>query len=158
IKSLREAVSAFALAAALGMAYPAVAQQQASEAAVADIVRDPTDLPPPIVRHIPATVRVDLETIELEGKLDDGATFKYWTFNGKVPGPLVRVRVGDTVEVRLKNHDDSMMMHNVDFHAVTGMHGGGHATMARPGEEKGFTFKALKPGLYVYHCATPMVS
>src|SRR3546814_5863263 len=47
---------------------------------------------------------------------------------------------------------------NVDFHAVTGLHGGGHATMAAPGEQKGFTFKALNPGLFVYHCATPMVA
>src|SRR3546814_16959350 len=50
------------------------------------------------------------------------------------------------------------MAHNVDFHAVTGPHGGGHATMAMPGETKTFTFKALKPGLYVYHCATPTVA
>jgi hypothetical protein len=61
------------------------------------------------------------------------------------------VRVGDTVEVGLKNADDSWMPHNVDFHAVTGLHGGGHATMADPGQDsKGFTFKALSPGLYVY--------
>jgi nitrite reductase (NO-forming) len=50
------------------------------------------------------------------------------------------------------------MMHNVDFHAVTGPHGGGEATMAMAGETKGFSFKALNPGLYVYHCATPMVA
>ena len=166
IKSLRSAASVIALAAAMGLAYPAFAQHQAAppateatEAATAvDIVRDPTDLPPPITRRTPAHVRVNLETVELEGRLNDGTTYKYWTFDGKVPGPMVRVRVGDTVEVHLKNRDGNIMMHNVDFHAVTGMHGGGHATMAMPGEEKGFTFKALKAGLYVYHCATPMVS
>ena len=58
----------------------------------------------------------------------------------------------------MKNADDSAMMHNVDFHAVTGPGGGGMATEAGPGETKGFVFKALKPGLYVYHCATPMVA
>ncbi|MCE3290428.1 MAG: nitrite reductase, copper-containing protein, partial [Caulobacter sp.] len=79
-------------------------------------------------------------------------------YNSKVPGPFVRVRVGDTVEVSMKNAADSVMMHNVDFHAVTGPGGGGMATAANPGETKTFTFKALKPGLYVYHCATPMVS
>ena len=165
-KFVKSAVSVIALAAALGLAVPALAQNQHAmtaasadtPATLADIVRDPTDLPPPITRRTPAMVRIDLETIELEGRLDDGTTYKYWTFNGKVPGPLFRVRVGDTVEVHLKNQDGNAMMHNVDFHAVTGMHGGGHATMAAPGEEKGFTFKALKPGLYVYHCATPMVS
>jgi nitrite reductase (NO-forming) len=50
------------------------------------------------------------------------------------------------------------MMHNVDFHAVTGPGGGAHATLTDPGGKTGFTFKALKPGLYVYHCATPMVA
>ncbi|MEX0406723.1 copper-containing nitrite reductase [Aquibium sp. LZ166] len=118
-----------------------------------DIVRQATDLPGTIGERGPQTVKVGLETVEVMGKLADGIAYHYWTFNRKVPGPLVRVRVGDTVEVTLKNHEDSGAMHNVDFHAVTGLHGGGHATMAAPGEEKGFTFKALNPGLYVYHCA-----
>jgi nitrite reductase (NO-forming) len=70
----------------------------------------------------------------------------------------VRVRVGDTVHVTLRNHEDSWMQHNVDFHAVTGPGGGGVATIADPGTEKGFTFKALNPGLYVYHCAVPVAA
>ena len=148
--------------AALFAASPALAEvhaHQATEsAAVADIVRSPGDLPAPLAVRGSQTVKVDLETVELTGQLDEGATFKYWTFNGQVPGPFVRVRVGDTVEVTLKNADDSAMMHNVDFHAVTGPGGGAVATMAAPGETKGFTFKALQPGLYVYHCATPMVA
>ncbi|MFZ5746542.1 MAG: copper-containing nitrite reductase [Pseudomonadota bacterium] len=131
---------------------------QATSPAAATIARDATDLPPPIVRRNPETVRVDLDTTEVVGQLDDGTTYRYWTFNGKVPGPFVRVRVGDTVEVTLRNSTDSAMMHNVDFHAVTGPGGGAVATMAAPGESKGFTFKALQPGLYVYHCATPMVA
>lgn len=125
---------------------------------VADIARMPTDIPPPIARREPETVSVELETIELEARLDGRTTFRYWTFNGTVPGPFVRVRVGDTVEVSLKNADDSSMMHNVDFHAVTGPGGGAEATSAAPGETKGFTFKALNPGLYVYHCAVPPVA
>lgn len=118
-----------------------------------DIIRRADDLPPAIGQRGPETVRVGLETVEVIGKLADGTSYHYWTFNRKVPGPMIRVRVGDTVEVVLKNHEDSMAMHNVDFHAVTGLHGGGHATLAAPGETKGFTFKALNPGLYVYHCA-----
>jgi nitrite reductase (NO-forming) len=125
----------------------------------ATIVRSPTDLPQPIGDRAPQTVRVELETMEKVGTLDDGTTYRYWTFNGQVPGPFVRVRVGDTVEVKLKNAEDSWMQHNVDFHAVTGLHGGGHATLADPGaDSKGFTFKALNPGLYVYHCAVPMAA
>jgi nitrite reductase (NO-forming) len=122
------------------------------------IVRSPTDLPPPIGRRGPQRLKVDLETIEVTGNLADGATYRYWTFNQKVPGPFIRVRVGDTVEVHLKNDDGSVMMHNVDFHAVTGPGGGAKATDAAPGETRGFEFTAINPGLYVYHCAVPMAA
>ncbi|WP_366556461.1 copper-containing nitrite reductase [Aquibaculum sediminis] len=123
-----------------------------------DVAHDPASLPPPLTRREPQTVRVELETIEKEAMLDERATFRYWTFNGTVPGPFVRVRVGDTVEVTLRNAEDSWMPHNVDFHACTGPGGGAEATTAFPGEEKSFRFKALKPGLYVYHCAVPPVA
>lgn len=122
------------------------------------IVRDATDLPPPIGKRGPQRLKVDLETIEVTGNLADGATYRYWTFNQKVPGPFIRVRIGDTVEVKLKNHDDSVMMHNVDFHAVTGPGGGAKATDAAPGESRGFEFTAIKAGLYVYHCAVPIAA
>jgi nitrite reductase (NO-forming) len=122
------------------------------------ISREATDLPPPIGTRAPQTVRVDLITVELEGRLAEGATFGYWTFNGKVPGPFLRVRVGDTVEVHLKNAADSSMIHSVDFHAATGPGGGAAATQTDPGHEKMVKFKALVPGIYVYHCATPMVA
>ena len=124
----------------------------------ADIVRDPTDLPAPIGDRPPTSVRIDLETTEIVGQLADGATFKYWTFNGKVPGPFFRVRLGDDVEVHIKNSADSMMSHSVDFHAVTGPGGGAVFTNIAPGQEAVFTFKAIIPGLFVYHCATPMVA
>ncbi len=122
------------------------------------ISRDPTDIPPPVGKRPPKLVRVDLETVETEGKLSEGTTYTYWTFNGKVPGPLIRVRVGDTVEVHIKNNKKSIMVHSVDFHAVTGPGGGAVFTQVSPGGEKVFTFKALNPGLFVYHCATPMVA
>ncbi len=124
----------------------------------ADISLKPSELPPPIGKREPQTVRVDLVTTELEGRLAEGTTFGYWTFNGKVPGPFLRVRVGDTVEVHLKNSGDSAMIYSVDFHAVTGPGGGAAVTQTNPGAEKMFKFKALIPGLYVYHCATPMVA
>lgn len=109
-----------------------------------DIAENPTNIPPAITRREPATVRVDLETKEIEANLDGKARFRFWTFNGTVPGPFIRVRVGDTVEVHLKNPEDSWMMHNVDFHAATGPGGGATATTAAPGDERSFTFKALR--------------
>jgi nitrite reductase (NO-forming) len=129
-----------------------------ADATAVDIVRDPTDIPASVGNRGPETLRVDLETVELSGQLADGTTFKYWTFDGTVPGPFIRVRVGDTVEVHLKNLPDSAMAHSVDFHAVTGPGGGAVATQTQPGGETMFTFQALNPGLYAYHCATPMVA
>ncbi len=124
----------------------------------ADISRQPDDLPPPLVRREPQTVRVDLLSVEVEGRLAEGTTFGYWTFNGKVPGPFLRVRVGDTIDIHLKNSADSSMIHSVDFHAANGPGGGAAALQVDPGQEKSMTWKALVPGLYVYHCATPMVA
>jgi nitrite reductase (NO-forming) len=167
-RALLGTAAALAVLASLAMPLPAEAAgpnphiaapaSPAGTPAPISIVRDPTDLPPPIGRRGPARITVDLDTVEVSGKLDDGTSFQYWTFNKKVPGPFVRVRVGDTVVVKMKNADDSVMMHNVDFHAVTGPGGGAKATEAAPGEARSFEFKALNPGLYVYHCATPMVA
>ncbi len=143
----------------MGPTQPALVNVSAQQPATgADIVRDPTDLPGPIGQRGPTHVRIDLETQEVVGQLADGTTYPYWTFNGKVPGPFFRVRVGDTVEVHLKNSPNSVMPHSVDFHAVTGPGGGAVMTTTPPGGETSFTFKALNPGLYVYHCATPMVA
>ncbi len=123
-----------------------------------DISMDPAKVPAPIGKREPRTVRVDLETVEVDGQLADGTTYRYWTFNGTVPGPMLRVRVGDTVQVFVKNDPDSAMIHSVDFHATTGPGGGAAFLQVEPGQTKQLDFKALVPGLYVYHCATPMVA
>jgi nitrite reductase (NO-forming) len=155
-----QAVAAAPVSAAQGSYTGATGPMVVSGAAAtgADIVRDPTDLLAPLPKREPQTVRIDLEAVEIEGQLADGTTFTYWTFNSKVPGPFYRVRVGDTIEVHMKNLTGSTMPHSVDFHAVTGPGGGATMTQTPPGEETMFTAKALNPGLYVYHCATPMVA
>lgn len=125
-----------------------------------DIVRDPTDVPPSVGNREPAVVQVTLAAQEVLGTLDPlaGTTYRYWTFNGKVPGPMIRVRQGDTVEVTLHNDADSHMAHSVDFHAALGPGGGAAFTQAVPGQSKTFTFQATTPGLFVYHCGTPMIA
>jgi nitrite reductase (NO-forming) len=80
------------------------------------------------------------------------------TFDGQVPGPMLRVRVDDTIVLNLHNEADSQLAHSIDLHAVTGPGGGAVFTQSMPGESTSFTFKALQPGLYVYHCATPSVA
>jgi nitrite reductase (NO-forming) len=114
-------------------------------------------VPPPIDRTGNARVIVDLETTEVQGPLADGVRYTFWTFGGTVPGPFVRVRVGDVVQIRLKNADKSLHPHSIDLHAVTGPGGGAAVTQLGPGQQGAFEFRALNPGLYVYHCATPSV-
>lgn len=122
------------------------------------IVRDPSELPDPIGKRGPITHDLTLTTTELEARLADGTSYKFWTFNSKVPGPMLRTRVGDTVNLTLENAKDSTMIHSIDLHAVNGPGGGATVTQIQPGKGATFTFKALNPGLYVYHCATPMVA
>ncbi len=102
-------------------------------------------------------VIVRLETIEKTGELADGTQYHFWTFGGSVPGSFIRARVGDEVEFHLKNNENSTFPHNIDLHAVNGPGGGAEATFVAPGKEAVFNFKALNPGLYVYHCATAPV-
>lgn len=136
-----------------------VGEPAAPVAAVApSIVRNPADLPGPVGDRPPTTVKVDLLAQEVEGQLADGTTFTYYTFNGQVPGPMIRVRVGDTIELRLTNDTSSTLSHSIDLHAVNGPGGGAVYTQTAPGETHAFAFKTLKPGVFVYHCATPSVA
>jgi len=120
---------------------------------VGDIARNPSDVPPPIERSEAEVVKIELVTKEVIAEMAPGVTFNYWTFNGTIPGPFLRVREGDTVELTLKNDPTSLHMHNIDLHAVNGPGGGAVATDVMPGESKTFRFKVLNPGIYVYHCA-----
>ena len=114
-------------------------------------------VPPPISRSHPTRLIVNLETQELVGRLADGVDYTFWTFGGEVPGQFIRVREGDVVEFHLNNRPDSRMPHNIDLHAVTGPGGGATSSFVNPGQSATFVFKALNPGLYVYHCATAPV-
>jgi len=114
-------------------------------------------VPPPITRTTPAKVIAELEVVEVQSELADGVQYSFWTFGGKVPGKFIRIRQGDTVEFHLLNHPDNKLPHNIDLHAVTGPGGGAASTFTAPGHKSQFTFKALNPGLYVYHCATAPV-
>jgi len=152
------AVTAFVIGGAV--AWRSQARGRASEAALpqvrAILTAAPT-VPPPVDRAGNAKVIVDLETTEVKGELADGVQYTFWTFGGTVPGPFVRVRAGDVVQIRLKNGKSSHQPHSIDLHAVTGPGGGAAVMQLGPGQEGAFEFKALNPGLYVYHCATPSV-
>jgi len=117
----------------------------------------PPKVPPPIQRKTPAVVRVKMVSSVREMTVKPGVKYKFWTFNDHVPGPFIRARVGDTLEIHHSNSDESGMPHNVDFHSVTGTGGGAPVTTVVKGEVKIAWFKLLHPGLFVYHCAAPPV-
>jgi len=114
-------------------------------------------VPGPVARRHPAHVIVDLEVRELVRHLANGVDYTFWTFGGGVPGLFIRVREGDLVELRLHNHPTSKLPHNIDLHAVIGPGGGAASTITAPGHTSTFSFTALHPGLYVYHCGTAPV-
>lgn len=119
---------------------------------IAQLVAPPM-VPAPITRKFATKVVVQLEVIEKTMKLDNGVDYDFWTFGGAVPGNFIRVREGDLVEFTLRNAPGSHVAHNIDLHAATGQGGGADMTAVGPGQSATFTFRALNPGLYVYHCA-----
>jgi nitrite reductase (NO-forming) len=125
---------------------------------VPDISADPNDVPPPLTRTAPQTVELKLTAKEVISEVAPNIFVNYWTYNGQVPGPMMRVRVGDTIVMTLSNDSSSLHGHNLDLHAVNGPGGGAVYNYVEPGETKTFTWKALNPGLYIYHCASMNVS
>ncbi|OGZ41422.1 MAG: nitrite reductase, copper-containing [Candidatus Ryanbacteria bacterium RIFCSPHIGHO2_02_FULL_45_43] len=180
----------------VGIAYKTTREisPAAKPVSVSDISKHADDLPSPIVRRENKKVVVELETKEVIAELAPGVTYEYWTYNGTVPGPFIRVKEGDTVEIRL-NHSqgdhhtaasshsfvvDALIAppayangdhaegsdehaeaghakHSVDLHAVEGPGGGAVLTQVASGETRAFQFNATRPGIYVYHCASPHI-
>ncbi|MBZ0267853.1 nitrite reductase, copper-containing [bacterium] len=114
-------------------------------------------VPPSITRQTPARVVVEVEVKEFTARLADDVEYVFWGFGGTVPGPFIRIREGDEVEFHLHNHPDNKLPHNIDLHAVTGPGGGAASSFTAPGHSSTFSFQALNPGVFVYHCATAPV-
>lgn len=117
------------------------------------VAKDPLDVPAPISRSEPATVEVTLIAKEVIAQLDDGTKTEVWTFNGTVPGPLIRVRQGDDVIVTLVNEASNLEPHSIDLHAVIGPGGGDAVTEVEPGKSAQLRFRATTSGTFLYHCA-----
>ena len=115
------------------------------------------NVPPPIERNYPVVLRADMSYDSFVGQLTRRFKFDYWGFNGSCPGPFIRAREGDVLEVNVVNNDPSGMPHNIDFHACDGPGGGAPLLLAAQGETKSAQFLLSHPGLYVYHCAAAPV-
>jgi nitrite reductase (NO-forming) len=96
---------------------------------------------------------IDLVTEEKDMTVAPGFVQHVWTFNGSVPGPVIRVHIGDTVRIHLKNPAGSQMSHSVDFHASQ-VAWNDEMTSIKPGEEKLYEWKADYAGVWMYHCGT----
>ena len=144
----------------LALAFMALFASACGNATGATVVQDL--FAAPAVPQAPARsvehVVVRLEATEIEKEIAPGVTYTLWTFNNTVPGPLIRVHEGDTVEIQLHNSLTSTVTHNIDLHSVNGPGGGADVTNVAPGETKAFTFKALSAGLFTYHCAAGLVA
>ncbi|QSW86903.1 copper-containing nitrite reductase [Natrinema longum] len=121
------------------------------------IARDPTDIPPPVDWNEPREHDVTVETVRQTAEIEPGVTFEYMTFEGQVPGPMIRVRRGDRVNLTFDVPEDlNMAAHNMDFHAVYGPGGGAEATTIAPGDDPArISFTADYAGVFIYHCAIP---
>ncbi len=113
------------------------------------------NVPRPITRREPAIVELQLTATHKMMPLTTYADYHFWTFNGHVPGPFIRTRVGDWLEVHISNTDTSGLPHNVDFHAATGPGGGAALLTVAPGQEATAWLRLREPGLFVYHCSVP---
>jgi nitrite reductase (NO-forming) len=96
------------------------------------------------------TLTVEDKTMEIA----PGVPYETWTFNGTVPGPILRVRQGDQVKFTLINK--SPMEHSIDFHAAQTAWNVNYQAV-KPGAQFTFTWTANYPGVFMYHCGTPPV-
>jgi nitrite reductase (NO-forming) len=110
------------------------------------------------------TVRLDVTHKLIE--VMPGVKFTAWTFGNLVPGPTIRARVGDRIKFVMTNRSDepvgppqlvtAPMMHSMDFHAAMVSPQDKYRSIA-PGQTIEFEFVANYPGVFMYHCGTPMV-
>lgn len=101
----------------------------------------------------PKVVEVELTIVEKKLEIEPGVFTWALTYDGSVPGPIIVAHQYDYIEVTIVNPSTNTMIHNIDFHAATGAMGGGDISLVAPGNEVTFRFRAIKPGVFVYHCA-----
>lgn len=107
---------------------------------------------PPVARE--RTTRLQFTAQEVPIRISDDTVISAWTFDGEIPGPIVHVKQGDTVEFTLVNHGS--IPHSMDFHAAQIDPKVAFRSIV-PGQSVSYTFRARYPGVYMYHCGTSPV-
>lgn len=124
---------------------------------VPNVAKDPAQAGSPVRLRAggasPQRVAVTLTAKEVVADIAPGKQFWFWTWNGTVPGPMVRAMEGDTLDLTICNDAENIEPHNVDFHAVLGPGGGAAVTNVEVGECKSASFKLTRSGAFIYHCA-----
>src|SRR5581483_1766655 len=110
--------------------------------------------------HAPVAPSGNVVNVKLVAKpqlvsIASGVAYQAWTFNGTVPGPVIRVRQGQTIHFTLQNADMTMA-HSIDFHAAQTPPNVNYKSVL-PGQSLTFDWKANYPGVFMYHCGTPPV-
>jgi nitrite reductase (NO-forming) len=106
---------------------------------------------------LPGTTHdIDLVITERLMTVAPGFSQKVWTFGGTVPGPVIRVKVGDTIRVHLKNPETNQLSHSIDFHSSQVAWNDEMRSIA-PGEELVYEWTADYAGVWMYHCGTAPV-
>ena len=123
-------------------------------------VGGPQSAPAPILARLAPREPVRLHRIRLEMthttvQIAPGVNYAAWTFDGRVPGPALRVRQGDTVDFTLVNKAD--IPHSMDFHAAE-IAPDKYYRNLMPGDSLQYRFVARVPGAFLYHCGTAPVA
>ncbi len=101
-------------------------------------------------------VEVVLDAVETEQEIAEGVTYHAWTFGGTAPGPVIRVKVGDTVRFTLNNKTNLQLSHSIDYHAAQTPWDVNYQPVL-PGQSLTFDWVARFPGVFMYHCGVPPV-
>jgi nitrite reductase (NO-forming) len=113
-----------------------------------------------------AVKTIQIDVVDRVIEIAPGVNFNAWTFGGHVPGPVVHARVGDRIRFSMTNRSDETMpgapsfgvpmMHSMDFHAAMVSPQDKYRSIA-PGQTISFEFQLNYPGVFMYHCGTPMI-
>ena len=129
----------------VGAAAPVEANPEAAEF----VLRDPTAPG----RAAGEVHDIELVMSEIPMTVAAGYVQMVWTFGDEVPGPVLRVKVGDLVRITLKNPDTNQLPHSIDFHSSM-VAWNDEMRSINPGEELVYEFEAKYAGVFMYHCGT----